>query len=256
MKRLFVLTGCLLLFGSVSAFAQDEGRAFGVEFTSTFWMLGPRGAIQAGGRPVDLGSDLGVVERRMNDLMRVAFKFGETHRVVLEEASYQFQGSHDVSVPFRFSGNDFSLRDTVYSKPTVRYVFAGYARDVLSRQYDHLSLEVGASYLRGTGFVQSLRTGVSASRTRTVPMPVVGLGYTHNLKGAAERFEITGDISGMSVGDTGHYARGSVKVGARVWSHLVVFGGYGFLNLGTKKDLDKVDLRFRGPLFSLQFRDR
>jgi len=256
MKRLLVSIGCLLAFGSVSAFGQDEGRAFGVEFTSTFWMLDARGAVQAGGRSVDLGSDLGVVDRRLNDLLRVTLKFGDTHRVVLEEASYQFQGSHDVSKPFTFSGNDFSLQDTVYGKPTVRYVFAGYSRDLLTRQYDRVSLEVGGSYLRGTGFVQSLRTGTSASRTRSVVLPVVGLGYTNTLSGAAERFEISGDLSGMSVGDKGHYARGSARVGARVWSHLFVSGGYGFLNLAVKKDLDSVDVRFRGPLFSLEFRDR
>jgi hypothetical protein len=255
MKRLLVLIG-LLFFGSLSAFGQDEGRAFGVEFSSTFWMLGARGGIQAGGRSVDLGSDLGVVERRMNDLMRVTLKFGETHRVVLEEASYQFQGSQDVSVPFKFSGSDFSLQDTVYAKPTVRYFFAGYARDLFRGQYNLLSVEAGASYLRGTGFVQSLRTGISASRTITVPLPVVGLSYTRYLSGAAERFEVSGDLSGMSVGDAGHYARGSVKLGARIWSHVVISGGYGFLNLNVKKDQDRVDVRFRGPLFSLEFRDR
>jgi hypothetical protein len=256
MKTFIALLASILLFASRPAFAQDEGHAFGIEYTSTFWMLGGDGAIRAGGRTVDLQSDLGITGRRVNDLMRVTLKLGQTHRIVLEGASFELQGWRDVTVPFTFSGGNFSFQDAVYAKPRIRYAFVGYARNLINTTSDQLGIEVGASYLRGTGFVQSLHTGLTATRSKSLPLPIVGLDYTHSLSGIAERFEISGDASGMSAGNYGHYARGSAKVGARIWSHLFVSGGYGILSLNASKHGDSVDVRFRGPLVSVEFRDR
>ena len=64
--------------------------------------------------------------------------------------------------------------------------------------------------------ISLLRTGLSATRSKSLPLPIVGLNYTHNPSGIAERFEISADASGMSAGSYGHYARGSTRVGARV----------------------------------------
>ena len=256
MKTFLALFAAVALFGSNCAFGQDEGRAVGIEFTSTFWMLGADGGIRAGGRSVNLQSDLGITGRRLNDLMRVALKLGRTHRLVFEGASYQLKGSHDVSLPFQFSGGNFAIQDTIYAKPTVRYAFAGYARDLFNTTYDHLGIELGASYLRGTGFVQSLRSGLSASRSASLPLPIAGLDYTHNLSGIAERFEISAHISGMTAGSYGHYVRGSAQAGARVWPHVFVSGGYGVLRLDATRNADNIDVRFRGPIVSVEFRDR
>jgi len=257
MKRSVVL---LMILGwyATSAFGQDEGPGFHVEFTSTFWFLSPTGTIKAGtaGTLLDLKSGLGVVDRRLNDLMRVNLKLGDTHRVVVEGGSYRFSGTQDVSVPFKFSGTDFTLGDTVFSKPTIHYVFGWYGRDLFSRDLDHLGIRAGLAYLHGKGSVESLRTGISAEQSRGVPLPIVGLEYGRNLTGIADRFEISADISGMGIGDTGHYVRGIGQVGARVWRFIVVHGGYGVLDMQASRGQDSFDVRYRGPVITVEFRDR
>src|SRR2546422_8546062 len=117
-KRSLGLIIALLVLGAPSVFSQHEGPAFRAEYTSTLWFLSPSGSIKAGntGRitdNIDLRSDLGVTERRLNDLMKVTLKFGDTHRIVVEGAVYQLGGTQDVPNPFKYDGTNFSLQDTI-----------------------------------------------------------------------------------------------------------------------------------------------
>jgi hypothetical protein len=69
---------------------------------------------------------------------------------------------------------------------------------------------------------------------------------------------VSAEVRGIALGDFGHYLQTAAQAGVRLGDHVVVQAGYSFLDADLHREdrTVRVQPRFRGPIFSVQFRDR
>ncbi len=249
MKRSFVLL--LASFALIPAAAED----FHFEVTALGWRSRVGGTLQAGPLPVDLQSDLNL-EKRWTFFGRLVAKPGRRHRIILEGAPYSFEGSNTLSRSIEFNGRVYDIEDTVASKADLTYVFGGYQYDFMNRRTSHAGVQIGAAYLDASGTIKSNSTGLSATRSQQLGIPLVGLEYRTYLIPRVLSANV--ELKGMALGDYGHFVQGSAYVAIGLPS-IAFVAGYQVVDADVHEangGANPVGIapRIRGGIFGIQFR--
>jgi hypothetical protein len=245
----------LLLFGSVG-FAQDrDPDSSSVEITGSYWPVHTMGTIRASGTPVDLRSDLGVRQNSPTFTGRFDVRAGRRHWIRVEGTPFRLEGTKELSRSITYQNRIFSIDDRVTSTASLDYFYAGYQFDLISRPRGHLGLEAGGAYLGASGSITSQVTGLTASKSETVGMPLAGIAFRVFPVHGTFDVEINGEIKGMNFGSYGHFFQTAASVGIGR-GHLFVEGGYRFVNadIHDTNGVNAVTPEFRGPIISLLFR--
>lgn len=236
---------------SISALAQDDTK---LDLTLSYWPLHSSGTIRAGGTIVDLRSDLGVGQNASTFAGSLDLRLGRS-RLRMEGTPIRLNGDRNLQRMITYQGRTFNISDHVTSNAAVDYFYAGYEFDFISRPTGHLGAEVGGAYFGATGRISSLTTGITASRSETVGMPLAGLMLRVIPIHGRVDVEVNGAVKGMQFGEYGHYVQATVNVGVGR-GHVLVEGGYRFIDadLHQTNGLNSVTPEFRGPVVSLAFR--
>lgn len=187
---------------------------------------------------------------------KLTAKAGKKHRVFVEGSPYSFEGSNPLSRGIEFNGRTYSVQDTVVSKADLSYVLGGYQYDIVSRPQGHFGFQVSGAYLDASGTIASANTGISASRSQQLGMPLAGAEFRAFVLPSV--MYVSGEIKGMAFGDYGHFVQGGVFVGAG-WRGVSVQGGWQILDANVHEANGGVNAvgiapRFSGPAIGIQFR--
>ncbi|HXR78568.1 MAG TPA: hypothetical protein VN737_21495 [Bryobacteraceae bacterium] len=256
-RRSVVFLAVLLGAGfSVLGASADDPEDFRIEVTGDAWILNTAGHIQSGSLPIDLKGDLGVEENKPTFLGRFVLKPARRHRIILEGTPYTLDGRNQIVRSIVYNGQTFNVSDTVVSKASLDYLFAGYQYDVISNPRGHLGFEVGGAYLSADGSLHGLASGVTASKSQTIGLPLVGTEFRVFPVPASHLFELNGEVKGMALGDYGHYLQADLNAGLQV--KLITFeAGYRFVDANvhqTGASPSGVSPRFKGIVAGLVFR--
>jgi hypothetical protein len=245
----------LLLFASI-CFAQDrDPDSSKLEITGSFWPVHTKGTIRAQGTPVDLQSDLGVNQNAATFTGKLNVRLGGRHQINVEGTPFRLEGDMNLARSVTYQGRTFSIADHVTSTADLDYFYAGYQFDLISRPAGHFGLEAGGAWLHATGAITSAATGVTASKSETVGIPLAGLAFRAFPVHRAFDVEINGEVKGMNFGSYGHFVQAAAGVGIGR-GHFLIEGGYRFVNadIHDSSGGNAVSPEFRGPVISLLFR--
>ena len=241
-----------------TACAQDNDReAFTVEGTVSAWFLHPAGDVISNGNLVDLRTDFGISSRHTSPFIRAIFKPSRKNRVVFETIPYRLEGNAQLTKSFTFNGVTYTVQDRVTSEANVNYFFGAYQRDLLSSSMGHAGLQAGVGYIDGDANVKSQTRGLQGTESAKIPFPLIG-GEFRVFADPRHYINVNADVKGMPLGSYGHYFQTVVNVGVSLGSNLTAQAGYAYVNgdIHEKNNGDGFRLNFRGPVISIQFRDR
>jgi hypothetical protein len=239
--------------------ASGDPEHFRVELTGAAWIMNTSGTIQSDGTPINFVSDLAAAQQQPTFYGRLVVKPARKHRIVIEGTPFRVSGNNDVQRTIVYRGETFVVNSNVRSSAEVNYMFAGYQYDLVSGNAGHLGFSVGGAYLGATGVLtsQSPAGVLTASRSETIGLPLAGLEGRIFPIPRNRIITLEGSIRGMSVGDYGSYLEATGSGGVSV-GPLSILAGYrsvhADLHSGNTSDPHGVDVRFKGPIFSLEWR--
>ncbi len=255
MLRIFLVS---LVF-ACGAYAQEQPlENFHVELTAAAWHPSIDGTVMALGLPVALHGDLNL-DNSWTFFGKLVFKPGRRHRINIEGAPYEFTGRNILARTITYNGRTYFVQETVDSEASLNYFFASYQYDVISRARGHLGLEVGGAYLGATGTISGVTSGISATDNQSIGLPLAGAEFRAFLLPRSRLLNVNGEAKGMSFGGYGDYFQGVVNVGVGT-RRFTVQAGYQYVNADIHENRavnpSGIAPTFRGPIFSVQFRDR
>jgi hypothetical protein len=190
---------------------------------------------------------------------KLILKPARRHRIVLEGAPYEFSGSNTLARTVIFNGSTYSIADTVASDAELTYFYGGYQYDLLSRDQGHLGLETGGAYLDGSGTIRGVTSGITASRSQRVGLPLAGAEFRVFLLPHRRLVNVNGEVKGMAFGGYGNFFQGGANVGVG-FRWITLQAGYQYLNADIHENRSVnpagINAIIQGPIFSLQIRDR
>jgi hypothetical protein len=255
--RLFCSLLFLVLF-TIAASAQDnDHEAFTVEGTVAAWFLHPAGDVISNGNHIDFRNDLGISEHHTSPFIRAILKPSRKNRVVFETIPYRLEGNSQLTKSFTFNGVTYTIQDRVASEANVNYFYGGYQRDLVSRGMGHAGLQAGIGYIDGDANVKSQTRLLQGTESAKIPFPLVG-GEFRVFPDPRGHLNLNADIKGFPLGSYGHYFQTGFNVGLSLGPNLTAQAGYAYVNADVheKNNGDGFRLNFRGPMISIQFRDR
>jgi hypothetical protein len=246
---------------------------FRVEVTGSAWLVNSGGTIRPGGgsgvipvislspvitvpAAIDLVTDLGVKQRQPSFYGRLVIKPGRKHRIVIEGTPVALHGTNVITQTVIYQGQVFTIGQTLESSADVNYFFGGYQYDVVSAPAGHLGFSVGGAYLNATGTIRGIESGLVATKSETVGLPLAGAEARVFVIPGRKLLEIDGGVRGMAFGGYGHYVEGTVNGGIG-FGPLTIQAGYRAVSAdlhSANNGGNGVDVRLRGPIFSLQAR--
>jgi hypothetical protein len=258
MRTTLALT-CVIALGLAGvepAAAQTSLDDFHVEFTATYWPLSPTGNVQTLTTMVDLGSDLGVENRKGHPQFGLVVKPGRKHRILFETIPYRLKGSNTIDRTFEFGGRVFQVQDQIESETRINYLFGGYQYDIVSRQQGHAGVRAGIAYFDAKASATSLQFG-SGTEEAKVPLPMIGGEFRAFPIPDNDIFNVNGEVKGMSLGPYGHYVHANFNGGFRVFRYVRLQAGFSIVDMDVheKNRSQGFKLRFTGPVFSVQIHD-
>jgi hypothetical protein len=187
---------------------------------------------------------------------KLTLKPGRRHRINIEGSPYSFTGSATLSRTIMYNGQTYSIHDTIASDASLTYFFGGYQFDLVSHGRGHFGLEAGGAYLNGTGTIRGVTTGIAATRSQTLGVPLAGAEFRYFFGPA--HLNINGEAKGMALGGFGDYFQGVVNIGAGF--HRMIFqAGYQYLNadIHENRSINPTGIApvIQGPIFSIQLRN-
>lgn len=258
--------------GTLCAAHPLDPENFRIELTGSAWLVNSSGTIRAGGSAVipgisltpvvsfqtdiDLVTDLGVKQRQPSFYGRLVVKPGRKHRIVIEGTPVSLHGTNVITQTVIYQGQVFSAGQTLQSSADVNYFFVGYQYDVISAPAGHFGFSVGGAYLNATGTIRGVESGLVATKSETVGLPLAGAEGRVFVIPGRKLLEIDGGVRGMAFGGDGHYVEGTVN-GGLGFGPLTSQAGYRAVSAdlhSTSTGGNGVDVRLRGPIFSLQAR--
>lgn len=248
----------LFLFACASAVAQEDPEESRVEAILSTWRTSVTGTLQSGILPVDLHRDLNL-QPAWTFYGKLTFKPGRRHRIFAEGSPYAFDGTNALTRTINFRGVDYTVSDRVTSSADMTWINAGYQFDLLSRPQGHFGLQISGAYVDASGRIRSETTGIQASRSQQLGLPLAGAEFRAWLLPGRRLLSVDGQVKGMAFGGYGHFvqAMGGVGVGIR---RLTVRAGYGVLDADIHESRSTsppgIAPRFAGPMLSLELRDR
>jgi len=249
----------LFVFVFVTAVhAQDTDReAFTIEGSAGMWWIRPYGHVLSNGNRVDLRSDLGMTSKRGRPIIRATLKPSRKNRIVLETIPYRLEGNQALTRSFTFSNVTYTVQDRIVSRADVNYFFGGYQRDFFSGDSGHGGVLAGVAYLDGDADVRSETRGLSGTEAAKVPFPLIG-GEFRVFPAPGGHLNVNAEVKGLPLGSYGHYLHTVANVGLSLGTRVTAQFGYSYLNADVheRNNGDGFKLDFRGPVISIQFRDR
>jgi hypothetical protein len=238
---------------------------FRIEVTGSAWLVNSRGMIRAGGALasgiasgtlIDLVTDLGVKQRQPSFYGRLVAEPRRKHRFAIEGTPVALHGANVITRTVIYQDQVFTIGQTIKSSADVDYFFGGYQYDVVSVPAGHFGFSVGGAYLNATGIIRGVESGLVATKSETVGLPLAGAEGRVFVIPGRKLLEIDGGVRGMAFGGYGHYVEGTVN-GGFGFGPLTIQAGYRAVSAdlhSTSTAGDGVDVRLHGPIFSLQAR--
>lgn len=232
---------------------------FHVEVTASAWRTHVTGQLQSGIIPIDLRSDLNL-EDTYNFQGRLVFKPGKRHRIIVDGGPYESSGTNQLSRTIVYNGSTYSVRDVIHSNASLTSIFGGYQFDVICRDQGHFGLLIGGVYLNAEGTIRSTSTGLSATRSYDLGLPLAGTEFRVFLIPGTHLLNVNGEVRGMEFGGYGHYVRAMPAVGLS-FGRVTLQAGYVFLDADIHENRPAANRtgiapQMSGPIFGIQFRDR
>jgi hypothetical protein len=248
----------------------NDPENFRLEVTGSAWLVNSGGTIRAGGASgvipiispvpviaspgvIDLVTDLGVKQQQPTFYGRLVIKPGRKHRVVIEGTPVRLNGTSVLTRTVIYRGQVFAIGQTLESSADMNYFFGGYQYDVVSVPAGHLGFSVGGAYLNATGTIRGVESGLVATKSETVGLPLAGAEGRVFVIPGRKLLEIDGGVRGMAFGAYGHYVEGTVN-GGLGFGPLTIQAGYRAVSAdlhSTSTGGNGVDVRLHGPIFSL-----
>ena len=248
------LAFAIVLVSSTAVFAED----FHFEFTAGYWPLKPLGAIQTSTTRVFLGPDMGIEGWKSHPAFKLVLKPLSKHRINLEIIPYRMKGRKTLERPFQLGGRTFVVQEQVFSKVSTD-IFAGeYQYDVVNNNNGHVGISAGIAYLGGTARVNVVgRQATVATEEGKAPIPLVGSEFRIFPMRETELLNVNGAVKGAPLGSYGHYIQVNLNLGVAIAKSLRFQIGFSRVDFDAHvKDRTKgFDMRFSGPVFSLQLHD-
>jgi hypothetical protein len=234
------------------AFSQMD--TFRAEVTTSAWHAAIEGTVQSSASPIALHGDLNLNDQ-WTFFGKLAFKPARRHRINVEGSPYDFSGTNTLLRTITFNGRTYTVSDTVASDASLTYIFGGYQYDLISRDRGHFGLEAGGAYLNGSGTIRSSSTGISATRSETIGLPLAGAEF--RVFFGPGHLNVNGEAKGMSLGGYGYYFQGVVNLGAG-FRRVMFQAGYQYLNANIHENRSAsptgISPVISGPIFSIQLR--
>lgn len=245
-----------MLFVAAVCKAQDDFEDFRVEVTASAWLLNPDGDILSNGFTTQFNSDLGI-ENESQFTGKLVLKPGRKHRILVSGTPYRLEGTNALNRQIAFGGTVYTIQETISSSADITDVYFGYQYDLVSRPQGHAGLSFGGSYFDASDRITSTTLQLTSAENITVGFPLIGGEFRAFLLPSRNLLSVNGEVKGMAFGDYGHYVGGDFNLGVSVGRHATFQAGYMFLDVNARdKDQTKgFDLDFKGPVFSVQFRD-
>src|SRR5262245_30889096 len=256
-SRLAVCFLLSLIFTATAQAQDNDHEAFTVEGTVAAWFLHPDGSVISNANRIDFRADLGISSHHTSPYIRAILKPSRKNRVVFETIPYRLSGNAQLMRSITFNGVTYTIQDRIASEANVNYFFGGYQRDVMSNSFGHAGFLGGIGYLDGDANVRSQTRGLQGTESAKLPFPLVG-GEFRIFPEPRSLFNLNAEVKGFPLGTYGHYFQTVVNVGVSLGRNLTAQAGYGYINADVheKNNGDGFRLNFRGPLISIQFRDR
>jgi hypothetical protein len=235
--------------------AQGDLHDYRLELRLSYWPVHSAGTIRASGTPIDLRTDLGVDQNVPTFAGSLDFKPSRRQSIRIEGAPVRLDGDRSLARSITWQGRSYTLNDRVTSSASLDYLYAGYQFDVLSGSSGHLGLQAGGAYLSATGSLASQTTGITASKSQTVGLPLAGMAFRVRPFHYGFDIELNGGIKGMSFGRYGNFVEASsaFSIGR---GPLAFEAGYRILkaDIHDSPGNNQVSPTFRGPVISLRLR--
>ena len=232
--------------------AQEPAK---LEIKLSYWNVDTSGTIKADGTPVDLKSDLGVSQSQPTFDGKLVFAPARKHKILVEGTPFRLSGDRDLSRGITYAGRTYTANEHVLSTADLNYFYGGYQYDFLSRDTGHLGVNVGAAWLDTTGTLRGQTTGITATKSETLGLPLVGIDARIFPVRKRLLVDIAGEVKGMAFGDYGHYVQASIAAGVGI-RNVLVEAGYRVVNIDihTTSNTTGVSPQFTGPTISVVLR--
>jgi len=209
--------------------------------------------------PIDLRSDLNLTDT-YNFLGRLVVKPGRRHRIVVDGGQFESSGRNQLTRTIVFNGRTYTVSDVIESTASLTSIYGGYQFDVISRNQGHLGFSVGRVYLNAEGTIRSGTTGLFATRSYDLDLPLAGGEFRVFLIPCSRLLNVNGEVRGMQFGGYGHYVRATPAVGLS-FGRITLQAGYAILDADIHENRPVANRtgiapRFTGPFFGVQLRDR
>jgi hypothetical protein len=250
------MRGLLVFFAAMlPLIAQSDPEAFRFEVTALAWRTSVEGTLQSGILPIDLQSDLNL-QPQWTFFGKLTAKPGRKHRIFIEGSPYSFDGRNALARSVTFNGRTYNVQDRIVSSAELTYVAAGYQYDVIGRPRGHLGFQVSGAYLDATGTLSSINTGISATRSQQIGLPLAGAEFRAFL--IPSILSVSGEIKGMAFGDYGHFVQAGVFAGVG-WHGVSLQAGWQILDADIHEanggaNPAGIAPRITGPIVGIQFR--
>lgn len=250
-----------LLLSASPALAQfrvgntTAGEDYNVEVAYSLWRPDPDLVISSEslgilGSDIDLVDDLGIEQKRLNDL-RVVLRPATKHKLRFAYLPIKYQTDN---VPIErevvFNGQRYRVGLPVSTLAEITTYRFGYEYDFLYFSRGYLGAVVELKY---NDVRVELNSPIGAEFTsQTAPIPTIGLagrGYI------APRVSVTGEFAyfnlpdNLSEGDDGRYLDFDLYGTANFTNNVGAQLGYRTIDVFYQADLDRGDLKFKGWYF-------
>ena len=226
-----------------------------VELSGSIWRVDTSGKLQASDTALDLKTDLGITQQKLTYGGKLVVKPSRRNKLIIEGAPFRLDGTQTLSRTITYQGQTYQLNDKITSKASLDSVYGGYQFDVISNPAGHLGFQAGGAYLNATGSITSGTTGVTASKSVTVGLPLAGVEFRVFPVRRKALFEVNGEAKGMALGSYGHFVQVTGNAGLG-WGPVLFEAGYRIADydLHTTNSSTVVAPRFMGPVFSIVLR--
>jgi hypothetical protein len=244
------LWGLALLLPSL-VWAQEDYR---VDLMVSGWLVDTSGTVRSGLAPIDLRSDLGVGQRQPTFTGRLDLKPGRRWHVLVEGTPYRLRGDNTLTRTITFQGQQYTFEETIHSTAEVNYVFGGVEYDLVHRDQGHLGFFAGGAYVDATATLHGVTTGVTATESEQIGLPLPGLDFRAFPVPGSRRVIVDGNVQGMSFGGYGRFVNLGANAGVFLMRAVAIEAGYMLVDadLHSQGGARGVAPRFSGPVFSLR----
>src|SRR5262245_5468935 len=149
---------------------------------------------------------------------------------------------------FVFDGRKYPVSAHVVSSVSGKLYAAALEFDLVKTRAGYLGLMAGGQLFDGEASIAAPQLGISQVEGLDTPVPMVGAAARVYLS----RVSLEGELSGLSIGETGHTYE--LRLGARfhITDKIAVGGGYRLFKIEGRDDPDFVDFRQGGVTFGAE----